>query len=344
LIDDAVGTRRLNAQDVTPEDSTAFEVNLGRYLAGGLYGLDLRYFQFDPDRETDIFIPAAGVTYRPTFNGMSAANTPQVVSGANPASGVYQYYDGASATPSAGYRISRDLDFRGLEANLFSFGWMGGVRTGASCNRGLGHGSFANLGGIGNGRYGGVGGPLTRTGRVQVTTSHGFRWFQLEDALEIASNVDGTAGYQADDVYYNVDTENNLFGYQFGSRLSYLLTDRLMLNAGGKVGIYGNDVNVRQRLGTQTNLAYYTAAGTDDVLTDNDDTALSALAELDLGLGYRLNNAWTITGGYRMLSACGVATAPGSTADFSSLESVGAVNADDCLILHGGYVGLQYNW
>jgi hypothetical protein len=117
-----------------------------------------------------------------------------------------------------------------------------------------------------------------------------------------------------------------------------------MLNVGGKVGIYGNDVNVRQRLGTQTNLAYFTAAGTDDVLTDNDDTALSALAELDLGLGYRLNNAWTVTGGYRMISACGVATAPGSTADFTSLDSVGAVNADDCLLLHGGYVGLQYNW
>ncbi|QDT11234.1 BBP7 family outer membrane beta-barrel protein [Planctomycetes bacterium K23_9] len=342
LIDDAVGTRRLNAQDVAPEDNTAFEFNVGRYLAGGLYGLDFRYFQFDPDREQQIFIPATGVTYRPTFTGMSSAAAPLVVSGANPAASVYDYYDGASATPAAGYRISRDLDFRGLEANLVSFGWMGGVRQGQSCNQGLGHGSFANR--MGNGRYGGFGGPLTRSGRVQVTTSHGFRWFQLEDALEVASNVDGTAGYQADDVYYNVDTENNLFGYQFGSKLNYCLTERLMLTAGGKIGIYGNDVNVRQRLGTETNLAYYTTAGVDDVLTDNDDTALSALAELDLGLGYRLNNAWTLTGGYRMLSACGVATAPGSTADFTSLDSVGAVNADDCLILHGGYVGLQYNW
>ncbi|MGB7347176.1 MAG: BBP7 family outer membrane beta-barrel protein, partial [Pirellulaceae bacterium] len=260
-----------------------------------------------------------------------------------PGVSVYSQYDGLGS--SEGYRVSRDLDIQGLEANLVSFGWMGGVRQGQSCNQGLGNGRFSNLGGIGNGRYGGFGGPLTRSGGVQVTTSHGFRWFQLEDAFEFASNTNTVAGYQADDMYYNVDTENNLFGYQFGSKLNYCLTDRLMLNAGGKIGIYGNDYSVSQRLGTETTLAYLTSSGVDDVLTKTSDTGLSALGELDLGLGYRMNNAWTLTGGYRLMSACGVATAPGSIAtDYNSIASIAEANADDCLILHGGYVGLQYNW
>ena len=176
-------------------------------------------------------------------------------------------------------------------------------------------------------------------------TSHGFRWFQFEDAFELAANIDGAAGYQAEDIYYNIDTENNLFGYQFGSRLSYCLTNKLNLGIGGKAGIYGNNVEMRQRIGTQTGSAYITAAGTDDIDNSVSKTALSALGELDLGLGYRLNNAWTVRGGYRMLAACGVATAPGSIVnDFSSLSESQLVHADDCVLLHGGYVGLEFNW
>ncbi|MGB7344959.1 MAG: hypothetical protein WBD20_12160, partial [Pirellulaceae bacterium] len=65
IIDDTAGTRRLSASDVAPEDNLAFEIHAGRYLAGGLYGLDFGYFRFDPDVEREIFIPNTGVTYRP---------------------------------------------------------------------------------------------------------------------------------------------------------------------------------------------------------------------------------------------------------------------------------------
>ena len=175
-------------------------------------------------------------------------------------------------------------------------------------------------------RFAGPNGSIARScsNRVQVMTSHGFRWFQLEDAFELAANVDGTVGYQAEDIYYNIDTENNLFGYQFGSRLSYCLTSKLNLGIGGKVGIYGNNVEMNQRIGTNTNVAYQTGigAGAGDINTSVSDTVLSTLAELDLGLGYRLNNAWSIRGGYRMMAACGVATAPGSIVnDYSSLAA-----------------------
>jgi hypothetical protein len=176
-------------------------------------------------------------------------------------------------------------------------------------------------------------------------TSHGFRWFQAKDELELAYNVDTVAGYQADDLYENVKVENNLYGYQFGGRLSYCLNHRLNLNVGGKVGIYGNHAEMRHRVGTLTDVAYRTGVPGDLIDTKSSDTVLATLGELDLGLGYRISCAWSIRGGYRLLGMSGVATSVDSLpTDYYSVASSGRVHADDSYILHGGYAGLEYNW
>ena len=198
------------------------------------------------------------------------------------------------------------------------------------------------------GFFGGAGGPLARacSGRVQVVTSHGFRWFQFQDYFQLAASIDNAGGYQpATDLYYDIDVENNLYGYQFGSMLSYCLGNRLMLNTGAKFGIYGNDASVRQSLVAGTYPAYITGDTTATINADVSDTVLAGLGELDLGLGYRINCRCTVRGGYRFLAACGVATSTDQIAnEFTSVASATGVRADDCLILHGGYVGLDYNW
>ncbi|NNE00440.1 MAG: BBP7 family outer membrane beta-barrel protein [Pirellulaceae bacterium] len=330
MVYDADGSSAITVGDLDPSDSVGFDFHVGRYLDCGLYGADFRYMVFNPGMQERLHPGIAGA-YRPAMIGWNNALTN------GGASSMYADFDAAVAM-----RARRDLKVQSIEATLNSFGWMGARRLGTPCNAGLGGARHA----WGNGLYGGAGKAQTRGGcRVQVVTSHGFRWFQLEDSLELAADNGTTAGYQADDTYYNVDVENNLFGYQFGSRLTYCLSKRMQLNVGGKMGLYGNDVNIRQRMGTLTTAAYLTASGTDDIDTDESDTVFSALGELDLGLGYRLNNAWTVEGGYRLIAACGVATAPGSILnDFSSMAAVEAIDADDCLILHGGYVGLAYNW
>ena len=341
LIQDATGNSLLRVDDVSPDENVGFDVHGGRYLSNGLYGLDFGYFLWNPGQEQRIVQAPAGSARAtlPQFRDITV--DPDGPGGVAPQS-VYDYYDGAD-----GFRVRRDLSFQGIEANLFSFGWMGACRTGSRCNqglggRGLGHKFHKNS----NRRFGGAGGALSRGGNsVQVATSHGFRWFQLEDEFEFAADINAIPDYQPDDLFLNTDVENNLFGYQFGSRLTYSLTNRLLLNVGGKFGIYANNVDARQRIGTQDVLAYITASGADDIDTYDSDTVFSTLGELDLGLGYRVNNAWTVTGGYRLLAVSGVATAPGQIGrEFSSLEAAGRVQADDSIILHGGYVGLQYNW
>ena len=337
LVDDATGGRQLSVRDLDPTDTVGFDVHVGRYLAGGCYGIDFGFFSFNPGAVERLIVPAAAGDFRPTIQAFRTATVP--------IGNVYDLYN--DAPEAVGYRARRDLQFTGFEVNLFSFGRMGARRLGAACNAGIGGGrGLGHKFGHGGGRYGGFGGALTRAGnRVQVRTSHGIRYFRLEDEFELAANINGIDGYQLDDIYYNIDVDNTLVGYQYGSQLAYCFTPRLLGLVGGKVGIYGNQVDYRQRLGTGNDIAYLSAPGVDDIATSESDTVLSFLGELNLGLGYRLNNAWTVTGGYRILGVSGVATAPGSIAnDFTSVVTGNDLVADDSLILHGGYVGLQYNW
>ncbi len=72
--------------------------------------------------------------------------------------------------------------------------------------------------------------------------------------------------------------------------------------------------------------------------TDN-DTVLAGLGELDLGLGYRVNNGFSINGGYRMLYASGVATSLGAIpGEYFTNTAAGKVSASDSLLLHGAYI------
>jgi hypothetical protein len=265
---------------------------------------------------------------------------------------VYDHVNGMSVD-SAGavaVRVQRNLQFQGIEANLFSFGLMGAQRVAyAGCGNDSVLSRFG-LGGLGLGRgtgFGGAAGPLAQCNRnrVRVMTSHGFRWFQIEDDMELAYNVDGAPGYTLNDIYDGVEVENNLFGYQFGGRLSYCLGRRLDLNIGGKFGLYGNRAEMRHRLGSVNQVAYRESMPNDLIETESSDTVLSTLGELDLGLGYRISNAWTVRGGYRVLGVTGVATAVDAfPANYSSIASAAQVHADNSYLLHGSYVGLEFNW
>ncbi|MEM9587080.1 MAG: BBP7 family outer membrane beta-barrel protein [Planctomycetota bacterium] len=346
------GANSVLSSGVDPGSDVGFDVTFGRYLDCGRYGLGLTYFNWDPSAESRIYTGTATSVraHNPGYNDILID-----MPGAGAAESVYDHITGAS-TDSAGavnVRLNRDIGFQGIELNLASFGLMGAQRATPTCQDGSGrllghlfpgkHNACSPYG------YGGAAGPLVRPchGRLQVVTTHGFRWFQVEDEFEVAYNVDGNAGYQADDIYDESDVENNLFGYQFGGRLFYCLSNRLNFHLGGKFGVYGNDIESRHFLGTRNYTAYQAAGArfTDDIDTTTSDTSIATLGELDLGLGYRINNAWTVRGGYRVLGVTGIATAVDQQArDYSSVATSGAIHADSSLVLTGGYVGLDFNW
>ncbi len=239
------------------------------------------------------------------------------------------------------YRIRRNVDFQGLEFNFVSFAIGGSQRAGSR----LGCEDACST-------CGGLGGPMIPAcnDRLQVQFSHGLRWFQFKDALELGVSVtDWDYGTGNDDFYYNIDVENNLIGYQFGSAASYLLTCRISAYAGAKFGIYGNDAGYRARIGTRDvtgqGNGFYPAFDNQEISISRNETVLATLGELDLGLGFRIARCWSVTGGYRLIGATGVATSVGNLADDPAHILEGHFNdVNQSLILHGGYFGVLYNW
>ena len=328
---DATNTRNLWSSAVDPDASVGFDVFAGRYFGCGQYGFGIGYMMWNPGSES---VTYGGITAGDLRANQLGYNNLQVDAGAG-ADAVYGIIDGTAGAYAGAeaVRYNRDMNFQGVEANLFCFGLMGARRVAYQdcnpCNKG----------------YGGAAGPLVRPcgGRIRVTNSHGFRWFQVDDEYQAAFNVDGVGGYQADDIYDDWDVQNNLYGYQFGSMLTYCLGCRLNLNVGGKIGIYGNDVDVRHRLGTQNNVA---TVGGSDLDISSSDVALATLGELDLGLGYRISTKWSVRGGYRLMGLSGVVNAveAAQNTDYANIVAASEIYADDSFILHGGYVGLTCNW
>ena len=334
-------TTMLDIDDVSPGGGTGYDLFFGRYLGCGQYGLMVNYFNFDPSGEERIVSVPAGGDYRPAMRNWDRISLDTgVVGDATDDQTLYALFDNSTA-----YRARRDMSFQGIELNLVSFGLGGASRIG------FGAGDDCNSCGP-NTACGGACGPLVPgcSGRLQFQTTHGLRWFQFKDAFEFAASQ-AVPGYGTtqDDLYYNVNTENDLFGYQFGSRMNYCLGKKLNLYAGGKFGIYANDVDYRSRIGS-TDMpgyvnSYYPSIQGQGVDGIESETVLATLGELDLGLGYRIHNCWSVVGGYRLYGLSGVATATGSISDdLANLSESRQVCADDSMLIHGGYVGLNYNW
>ena len=344
-------SRPFNTGDLEPDDSVGYDVSAGRYFGCGQYGLGVRFFQWNPGQESITSggsdIRAAQPQYR--FALLDLGSGPE---------NVYDHIDGETTATSTGdpandgayqVRMTRDLNFYGLEINLFSFGLMGAQRAAYAGCAPSGHGHGA---GLGRGRgYGGAAGPLVRSnsGRTRIRTSHGVRYLRITDETNIAYGVDTTSdGTNRDGrvtIFDDLDTENELLGYQFGSTLTYCLGSRIDLNIGGKFGIYGNRATMKHRLGTDTQVAYLTAGGVDNIDTESSDTVLSSLGEVDLGVGYRVSRGWSVRGGYRLLGVTNVANAVDSrTVAYGNVADLGQVHADDSYLLHGGYVGASFNW
>lgn len=347
----------LQTNQVDPGAALGFETYFGRYFACGKYALVGTYFFFNPDREEAMITAPNAGDYRaamPLWDRMVIDRDGDGINDnlGDPALATDDHIYGAFDS-AAQYRIRRNIDIQGLELNFVSFGIGGASRAGFAGNCGTGGcGPSDPCNPCFQSGCGGMGGPMVPAchSRMQFQVSHGIRWFQFRDAFEFAASIgaDGFAG-DANDYFYNVDVQNDLLGYQFGTRADYMLTCRVNIYAGAKFGIYGNNVDYNSRIGTRAVAAevgpFYPTMTGQAINVSRNETVLSTLGELDLGVGVRLTNCWTVTGGYRLLGLTGIATSVGSIAEDPAHIQAGHLNwVNDSFLLQGGYVGLNYNW
>ncbi len=186
-----------------------------------------------------------------------------------------------------------------------------------------------------------------------MTWLAGVRYFRFEDNLTYAASLnDAVINRSIDDLYYDVNTTNDLVGFQIGSRLDYCLGCRFNLYGNAKVGIYGNHSTLYTRVATEFQSAYLNDTRTPanpfqgQAYSFNESkNTLAFLSELGTGVGICLTPKWSATVGYRAVIASGVASSPDNVLNqFANYSDVRDYDTYGTLILHGLNIGASYNF
>jgi hypothetical protein len=178
----------------------------------------------------------------------------------------------------------------------------------------------------------------------------GFRYINFSDRFLFSADPDdGAINGDADELNYLGQFNNNLFGFQIGSGISYCVSDSLTAYVIGKVGVYDNYVTGIQRVyGTLGNATINNGPFTNDpavVVTGGRDT-FAMSGQIDLGGRWAISNAWSVNFGYRVLGLSGVATSDDNfqQANFHDVDGMAFLDRSGSLLLHGAYVGATYCW
>ncbi len=177
----------------------------------------------------------------------------------------------------------------------------------------------------------------------------GFRYINFnENWVFSGDTTDQFINGDATELNYRVQLNNNLFGFQMGSGISYCLTDRLSAYAIAKFGVYDNYVTQSQRIfGSAGNATINNGpnSGLDFNLTGSDND-LSFVGQFDLGGRWNINESWSLTGGYRLVGLTGVAIAETNVqnGNLQNLLGIADTQTTGSFVMHGAYVGVTYSW
>ncbi|MCR9118174.1 MAG: BBP7 family outer membrane beta-barrel protein, partial [bacterium] len=186
------------------------------------------------------------------------------------------------------------------------------------------------------------------SGCNSVTFLAGFRYLRFNEDFSFASDpIDTQFNGNVNEMFYDISTQNNLYGFQLGAEGRWAMTKRLDLVTAVKFGVYANDITHQSRIygsnGTAVVGAGPNAGRTFDVRSQKTDA--SFIGEVDLGLSYRLGCHWALRGGYRAIAISGLAL-PGQQVPqfFSDIDGVADIDSGASTILHGAYAGAEFSW
>jgi hypothetical protein len=181
--------------------------------------------------------------------------------------------------------------------------------------------------------------------RYSCTGVCGFRYMEFDEdfmyGIDYWNTTTSTGGY----LNYRSSVENKLIGAQIGCNGMYRIGCKWGIHMNTLVGLYGNDVNVRQGMISPTGQVRYIATGENfDVNADKTDVAM--LGELRLGMSYQATCCCRIYGGWRAIGVTGIALATNQspTQFLDSWQMSNYVNSNGSMILHGLQTGIEWNY
>jgi hypothetical protein len=354
---DATFQDLLRTSDAQMNATSGYQVMAGRYFNCGKNAIQASYWGIQSDTET------ASIVGGPADFRSRVLATGNVLIGVDPTGAAFAGYDVYDWFDN-GYthQVTRSSEFHNVEVNLLGFAVGCAARN---FNRSTAGSLFSGARGhAGCGYCGGACGacapaPASKfatgpTGyiapgcgsRLNLSWLAGLRYFRFNDNLQYATSFLNNGVTRAvDDLYYDVNTTNDLVGAQIGGRGDYCLTSKFNLFGIGKVGVFNNRSNLYSRIGTDNQVAYEGGSPTTSYLVDQTDNRVAFMSEIGAGLGMRISSKWTATVGYQAVIASGVATSVGNIRHPNDLVRDQAyIDNTDVLVLHGMTLGALYNF
>lgn len=325
----------LSADDGASDFQGGIELRLGRaFGAGPAWGVESVYWTlFDSDGYAQ-YIDGAPV------RTVSARSMPGL--SFNPGSGalpVDEFWDygtpvGAGSIVVTMAKTRGSFEVQNLEVNLLRIGVCGDACA-AGCD-----GGTCDACAAGDCAGHGYGVPA----RFSCTGVCGFRYFELDESFMYGVNYYDSVGATSGYLDYWSEAENRLFGGQIGCNGMVRLGARWGLHLNSLVGLYGNDVEVRQYFYSSGGQVTYSTGENFDVAASKLDVAV--LGELRLGLSFQATDRCRLYGGWRAMGISGIALAAEQAPDamLSASQLAGYVNSNDAMILHGLQTGVEWNY
>lgn len=179
--------------------------------------------------------------------------------------------------------------------------------------------------------------------RVQGSWIAGARYVRLEEEFRHIIHVDYDQGGGIPDfegaLSYLVGTDNSMTGFQLGGDMWATLFPGVMIGLDGRAGVYGNRAD-------QTTVIR--VASTDSHIVETEDSIrTSFVGEAGFYALWRLNQHFTLKGGYQVLLLDGVALAPAQVNFETPLAGNTRpvfLNDEQDLFYDGFTAGLEYLW
>ncbi len=251
-------------------------------------------------------------------------------------------------------RVRTDFKAQNLELNFIRFPVcnMGCSTSSCGCNNGCGgydaSGCSSNYTGCNDGCDDSCGLSFSMYG------SCGVRYFRLDDDFMYATEFGewntgaydqtGYNGYTYDssnELFYDVQVDNKLVGPQVGWTTDYCW-GKWNLFCNSTFGIFNNHMNSTQQMwsGGGGEVRFTGDGSTFNVRSSKDSVAF--LGELRVGTAYEISCHWRAVVAYRAVALTGLATASAQLqSDYTNSASVGLIDSDNSVIIHGAQVGAE---
>lgn len=296
----------LTTHSASVDYGPGFETRFGKYLSC-CWGVEASYWGIFPESQEAYICntcDSVDLASAINFDGLLYDNGTLVDS--------VSLWFGTPTGPAQVHRLRRDFDAHNIEINL--------IRN-----------------------------PCRRNGCMHFELIAGFRYLQLNEKFGFATDLtsDTFGDDPVNELYYDIDVDNHLFGFQVGGRVDHYIWKKLSVNGGSKFGIYGNHITHSQTMASGDGVLATNVNTGEGYRFNVSDNEVAFVGELFAGVSYDVTCKWRLTGGYRAITACGVARTTSNiprAGEFGSWDRVRATDSNDCLLLHGAYAGIEYNW